>query len=114
MLRKAALLPKRLLRRTISTRSRLQGGGHGGPEPKGLLAKIQSKDEYLVLATFGGVASVIFLNKLLSGGKKAPEPAPSSSSSSSDGGIPSFTDPSFAEWVGKEGNFEKLFAQLDG
>eukprot|EP00467_Chlorarachnion_reptans_P003527 CAMPEP_0114535110 /NCGR_PEP_ID=MMETSP0109-20121206/28234_1 /TAXON_ID=29199 /ORGANISM="Chlorarachnion reptans, Strain CCCM449" /LENGTH=105 /DNA_ID=CAMNT_0001718639 /DNA_START=81 /DNA_END=398 /DNA_ORIENTATION=+ len=100
-------------RRTLVTRSVLRGGAPK-PEASGIIGKITSKDEYMVLATFGGVASIILLNKMLKGKPKpAPEKPAAAPSTSSDDGIPSFTDPAFAEWIGKEGNFEKLFAQLD-
>eukprot|EP00471_Norrisiella_sphaerica_P002835 CAMPEP_0184478676 /NCGR_PEP_ID=MMETSP0113_2-20130426/646_1 /TAXON_ID=91329 /ORGANISM="Norrisiella sphaerica, Strain BC52" /LENGTH=99 /DNA_ID=CAMNT_0026856559 /DNA_START=130 /DNA_END=429 /DNA_ORIENTATION=+ len=97
------------------TRSSVRGHAASGPEPQGIVAKITSKDEYLVLSTFGGVAGILLLRKLLKSGSKqeAPAPAPASSPSSGEDGIPSVEDPAFAEWIGKDENFGKLFAQLD-
>eukprot|EP00472_Partenskyella_glossopodia_P014777 CAMPEP_0197515326 /NCGR_PEP_ID=MMETSP1318-20131121/497_1 /TAXON_ID=552666 /ORGANISM="Partenskyella glossopodia, Strain RCC365" /LENGTH=91 /DNA_ID=CAMNT_0043063669 /DNA_START=124 /DNA_END=399 /DNA_ORIENTATION=+ len=87
------------------------GGGHGGSEPKTLMEKITSKDEYLVLSTYAGVATIVFLSKLFKSNKE--EPKQEAAPAKSDGGIPSVDSPEFENWIAVEGNFEKLMSQMD-
>uniref|UniRef100_A0A6U2Z7U7 Uncharacterized protein n=1 Tax=Lotharella globosa TaxID=91324 RepID=A0A6U2Z7U7_9EUKA len=101
-----------LNRRGLQTRSVLKGGGGGSTEGKGVMDKILAKDENIVMATWGGVAVLVLLSKL-GGGKKKEEPKAAPAPTSSGAGIPSPTDPAFAEWISQEGNFEKLMAQMD-
>mmetsp|Transcript_7465 Transcript_7465/g.14593 ORF Transcript_7465/g.14593 Transcript_7465/m.14593 type:complete len:115 (-) Transcript_7465:321-665(-) len=100
-----------LNRRGLQTRSHLKGGGGGAPEGSGIMDKILAKDENIVMATWGSVAAIVLLSKMGGGKKEEPKAAPAPTSSGA--GIPSPTDPSFAEWISQEGNFEKLMAQMD-
>ena len=60
------------------------------------------------LAIIGGYFGLYLFSKILPGGKKKEEPVAAATSSA--GGMPSIESAEFGEWLGKEGNFEKLFA----
>ena len=58
-------------------------------------------------AILGGYFTLYMVSKLIPGGKKA---APVAAAGTSSGeGMPSVESAEFGEWLGKEGNFEKLF-----
>mgnify|MGYP004277053491 CR=1 FL=1 len=70
--------------------------------------KIFPKEWQLSLAIIGGYFGLYLFSKILPGGKKKEEPVAAATSSA--GGMPSIESAEFGEWLGKEGNFEKLFA----
>lgn len=59
------------------------------------------------MAIIAGYFTLYMISKMIPGGKKAE--APAAVASSNDGGMPSIESAEFGEWLGKEGNFEKLF-----
>jgi hypothetical protein len=69
--------------------------------------KIFPKDYQMSMAIIGGYLTLFMISKLIPGGKKAPEPA--AIATQNDGGMPSIESAEFGEWLGKEGNFEKIF-----
>ena len=71
--------------------------------------KILPKEWQVSLAIIGGYFGLYLFSKILPGGKKKETPAVAAASSSTDG-MPSIESAEFGEWLGKEGNFEKLFA----
>jgi hypothetical protein len=65
------------------------------------------------MAIIGGYLGLYAISKIIgavSGGKKKAETITSGSSFSASSTVPSVEDPAFGEWIGKDGNVEKLFA----
>eukprot|EP00954_Amorphochlora_amoebiformis_P009552 743058-Amorphochlora_amoeboformis.AAC.1 len=82
----------------------------------GSASKFIKDDKDMVLATYAGLAVVVILANLITGGKKEDKPAPMASSSkptASSDGMPGLDTPAFEEWVAKPGNFEKIFDMLE-
>ncbi|GAB5365083.1 hypothetical protein AAMO2058_001026200 [Amorphochlora amoebiformis] len=99
-------------RRSFMNRASLRGSAPAG----GSASKFIKDDKDMVLATYAGLAVVVILANLITGGKKEDKPAPMASSSkptASSDGMPGLDTPAFEEWVAKPGNFEKIFDMLE-
>jgi hypothetical protein len=87
-------------------------GGHSGPPPTytGLEAKIRKflpEDHHMALGYIGMFTGLFLINKMIPS-KPAPA-APAVASTGADGDMPSADSAEFGEWIGKEGNMEKMF-----
>lgn len=57
-------------------------------------------------AILGGYFTLYLVSKIIPGGKKA---EPVTVATASGEGMPSVDSAEFGEWLGKDGNFEKIF-----
>jgi hypothetical protein len=91
---------------------RSMGGGHGPPPTyTGLEAKIRHylpNNSHMALGYIAGYFGLYLFVKMLPKGAAAP--APAASAPTTDGNMPSVDSAEFGEWVGQEGNLEKLIA----